>query len=172
MVIAGHSLYRLLWPDGACSGATPSLYTSWATPAALGFAEIEGELPTFPHGDFSKKCHTMVIADHVPHSRLWPVGARFGTTPSLCMSQEMPDVLGLLKLARKRLKYSTFMSIILQIRKFILNKPIGASPQTQFAIFVSMKSYYVTYVLCIILCILKHTHHHEVLPFCRFAILS
>jgi hypothetical protein len=35
-----------------------------------------------------------------------------------------------------------------------------------------MKSYYVTYVLCIILCILKRTHHHEVLPFRRFAILS
>jgi hypothetical protein len=41
------------------------------------------------------------------------------------MSQEMPDVLGLLKLAGKRLKYSTFMSIILQIRKFIINnKPV------------------------------------------------
>ncbi len=35
-----------------------------------------------------------------------------------------------------------------------------------------MKSYYVTYVLCIILSILKRTHHHEVLPFRRFAILS
>jgi len=125
MVIAGHSLYHLLWPNGARSGATPSLYTSWATPAALGFAEIEGELPTFHHGNFSKKCHTMVIADHITYRRLWPVGAQFGATPSLCMSQEMPDVLGLLKLAGKRLKYSTFMSIILQIRKFILNnKPV------------------------------------------------
>ncbi len=35
-----------------------------------------------------------------------------------------------------------------------------------------MKSYYVTYVLWIILCILKRTHHHEVLPFRRFVILS
>jgi hypothetical protein len=61
MVITGHSLYRLLWPDGARSGGTPSLYTSWVMPAALGFAEIEGELPIFHHGDFSKKCHTMVM---------------------------------------------------------------------------------------------------------------
>jgi hypothetical protein len=120
MVIAGHSLYCLLWLNGTRSGATPSLYMSWVMPAALGFAEIEGELPTFHHGNFSKKCHTMVIADHITYRRLWPVGAQFGATPSLCMSQEMPDVLGLLKLAGKRLKYSTFMSIILQIRKFIL----------------------------------------------------
>jgi hypothetical protein len=131
MVIAGHSLYRLLWPNGARSGATPSFYTSWATPAALGFAEIEGELPTFHHGNFSKKCHTMVIADHVPYCRLWPIGARFGATPSLCMSQETPDVLGLLKLAGKRLKYSTFMSIILRIRKFILNKKPVRPGQTR-----------------------------------------
>jgi hypothetical protein len=97
----------------------------WATPAALGFAEIEGEQLTFHHGNFSKKCHTMVIADHVLYRRLWPVGARFGATPSLYMSQETWDVLGLLKLAGKQLKYSTFMSIILQIRKFILNnKPV------------------------------------------------
>jgi hypothetical protein len=80
MVIAGHSLYHLLWPNGARSGATPSLYTSWATPAALGFAEIEGELPTFYHGNFSKKCHIMVIADHIPYRHLWLVGARFGAS--------------------------------------------------------------------------------------------
>ncbi len=45
MVITGHSLYRLLWPIGTRSGATPSLYTSWAMPAALGITEIEGEIP-------------------------------------------------------------------------------------------------------------------------------
>ncbi len=38
-------LYRRLWPPGAHLGSSSSLYTSRAMPAALGFVEIEGEMP-------------------------------------------------------------------------------------------------------------------------------
>ncbi len=47
MVLLRVVLYRRLWPPGAHSGSSPPLYMSRVMPAALGFIEIEGEMPFF-----------------------------------------------------------------------------------------------------------------------------
>ncbi len=45
MVLLRIVLYRCLWPPGAHSKSSPSLYISGVMPDALYFVEIEGEMP-------------------------------------------------------------------------------------------------------------------------------
>ena len=48
MALLRDALYRHLCPPGAHSDAVNSLYASQATPCALGFAKIEGEMVILP----------------------------------------------------------------------------------------------------------------------------
>jgi hypothetical protein len=62
----------------------------------------------FHHSDSPKNCHTIVISGPIPYCRLWPVGSRSGSTPSLYTPWSTPHELGVAKIGREMPFYITF----------------------------------------------------------------
>ena len=99
MTLLRDAPYHRLCPPSAHSDSMNSLYPSQATPCALGFAKIEGEMFILPpyHTTISQGAATIALLCDTPYYRMCPPGAHFDSMNSLYTSEATPCAVGFAK---------------------------------------------------------------------------